>query len=303
MSFYNKHKISEILLFIGVFVALVFVQYSMAESMDKEKTFREGLFDPNRQIRYAQNGPEDTGKGGKTHKSSINAFLRVQNHGWPLVFEDEKLVNEIVSEINMIYSRFSKYELLHSPTTKSYVVNGDIVKSETYVSFSKSKGYRVPEQYVGEFGRLVEINGQEHIVVPMQLINDYRKAVELKTDNMDAYIKLGEFIAFIDNLDPSYAFDYETLVNMYYLDHLTKNQKNEILLEIKNDLPQIKNPFKEILYVKPSILDLYKGGSDGPFNGALLANVLVINRKTKNVIIERPLVYAGSRWKIIPVGS
>ncbi len=133
----------------------------------------------------------------KTHNVKVQGYLKLADGTeWPLIFEDgeysRELIDEIVDDVNLIYSRFDKHVFISPNSARIFMLDGKAIKPEKYLSFSKNRDRYMPDQHFNNFGDLINIENTWNIVISKTLISEYEKALRFKKEHEDAFRKIDE---------------------------------------------------------------------------------------------------------------
>ena len=112
-------------------------------------------------------------------------------------------------------------------------------------------GRRHPKQIRGEFGWLIDINSEEHIVITEVLINSYRHAVELSTRHPGIFEGLDDLVADLNNLQ-QWPKEFDEVIDKFYL----YEEANQIRENLRNHLDEYVARLSEYVYLKPSLLSV-----------------------------------------------
>ena len=240
----------------------------------------------------------------KIIKKRVWGFLKLADGSkCPLIFEDGKytreLIDEIVADINLGYSRFDKHQISSAYYSRTFKIEGRDIKSKSYFDITMNKGYYRPDPLAENFGFMVEIDDKQHIVISKTLINEYDKALRFKKEHKEAFRKLDEFIQNFNNMDNIDDLSNDDLESFYYFDHLAPSIKDHVLplpSAAKIIFTRYSIRWNSLLNVRISQL------KDESF-GLLIAEMLLTKRNTNMVIGEIPLVYSNSMWKAFYIWS
>ena len=268
------------------------------------------LFSPNAGV-WGQTSRENRLKEETARQ--LNGIIKLPGVEFPLVFEDGKysdeLIGTITKDLNLIHSRVSTFEIFERRPTHRFQIAGRVSESDSYLNFGKNRKLYRPVDVHESFGGIVEIEGRKHIVVPIKLIEAYTKAMQFRMEHKVAFIKLEEFISYINSLGPDEEIVVDEAMELYFLDLLSENQKKQTVSEIltrgmKSTVPDgstintIRNPLGNTAFLLPSILKVFISDSEDQFKGLFMAHVLIFDKNTNAIHGEFPLVYTDSKWKI-----
>ena len=254
--------------------------------------------------------------GNNDGNKNAGRYLKLADKEWPLVFEDgeysDALLDEIVEDLDFVYSQFSEYRILPKRPKKNYAVmpygdqvrfqiNDRHVNSNAYLDFHFFNTSFFPDILFDYFGYLVTIDDRSHIVLPAGLINEYKKAIEFKNDHAKEFKRLQEFVYLLNSLGPVENIDISELVNLYYP---TPDEKYFLSGSRAKGLQGITFFYPGILklFVPPEKITNSKEFKSIDF----MCQVYYLSEKTpgwlKNAhgyIFNLPLVYVKSRWHIL----
>ena len=234
----------------------------------------------------------------RRHDSNLNIysptyFLKVSDSAWPMILEDgeysDELIDEIVADINLVYSRFMKHRILSGNPSRRVQIGGRVKKSESYLDFSINKGYFIPDILADNFGDLIETDGIYQIVISDLLIDQYKKALELKHDHEEAFNQLVTFIDFVNGLNASTNLSDSEVKELFYLySEPIKNLSLESLRRNAKKLPKYRIEAPSLLGF--FILDNQKN--------LICCETILIKRETGEAVEEITLCNLGSKWRL-----
>ena len=280
--------------FILTFIILIFILYVRkveAENLQEKTTHQK------QQEATTEEGSNDKPDKFKISKERVQGYLRLADGSkWPLLFEDgeysKELIEEIVADINLVYSRFEKHQMSPEYYSKKFKIEGRDIKSESYFDITMNKGYYRPDPLAENFGFMVELDGKQHIIISKILIKEYEKALRFKNEHKEVFNKLITFLEYINELkDASHLSDDEVQELFYVYSYGTNVLSLDIVRKNAKEIP-----FCRIRY--PSLLE-FSMINDGK-NNLICGKTILFKKETGKALYEINLCYSDQKWHIMP---
>jgi len=239
--------------------------------------------------------------------------LTTASDEWPLIFEDgehsHEVVSAAVSDINLVYSRFTEYRILAKPTVSGYRVGGRTLESKSYLDYRNNPSLYVPEAlWQSNFGDFVEVDGTHHIVVPEVLLGEYEKAITRLSQHKVAFSKLDSFLEFVNGLEDSRELSDDDVIGLFYAvpppasEKLSREHLEDFVKDFGMDTLR-RNADETFGYdlFRPSILDCLMLKEELPEvkKDMLICKTYTKPRKSDRKLYESFLGYSRSGWHII----
>jgi hypothetical protein len=225
-------------------------------------------------------------------------YLKLSEGTLPLIFEDndysKELKDEIVADLNRVYSRFKKHRIFPKPATTSFEIDGHIVESNEYVDFSVNDFYFVPRVIRINFADLIEINNTKHIVISKKLMGFYKEALHARKGLKEKFVQLNDFIDYVNSLDDSSSLSDEEVRELFVIFANNIFYDTE-MMKIKRINSYLNERFNYRIR-KPSLLnfEIINKGDD-----SVLCYRLIRIKKDDNSEGETAFCYVESRWRMV----
>lgn len=231
-----------------------------------------------------------------TMQKNKQLYLNVAGIKYPVIIESKdgyssNFIDEMIADIELLYSRFKKHEILEYSSKKKFVIKENVISSKAFITFK----FR-PDLIQDNPIYVAESEDTDHLVLTKELILGYEKAIKFKESHVEEFNKLYEFINFVNNLGDNPSLD--DLLSLYYFG-FEPGLKNKAITELKNKFNN-KNPLKRFNFLKPSILEVFISNED-LFKGFLMYETVCFDKKINKVCRIFPLMYIDSKWQIIVV--
>jgi len=244
MKIYNRIIIALTVFGFGALSWFIF-----APNAKKDREFYPGSEEPTGE---RLRGEElDRTEDGKSY--SLDWRLRASDLETPVVFEKEispELGEIILSDLQLIFEYDTDYSVNENVPVREFILNDVLYRSDRYL-YMTGPGRRHPEQMRGEFGWLVDIRNEDHIVITETLIDSYRQAVELSTRHPGIFEQLDDLVADLNNME-QWPKDFDEVIEKFYL----YQEASQIRENLKNHLDEYVARLSGYVYLEPSLLSV-----------------------------------------------
>lgn len=243
-------------------------------------------------------------------------ILRIKNTKFEMIYVDgvwsEKLRHEVFKDINLVYKYVDKhvvYEPKYRDGPRTHIISGEQYKSTRRVRFLEN-GYTPDAYNDSHFGDLVEVNGKDYIVIPKQLMDVYRKALDLKRRNSIAFESIDKFVDRLNHLEDVRPGTKE-LLDMFFFLGYSKQEVEKFNNTAEQDPARIVRRFGFRGIRNPSLLNIKQ--ATNVLNmlppelvpvDSLVAEVYQYSEQ-EGLRAGNVLIYHQKRWKvlILPMGT
>ena len=226
-------------------------------------------------------------------------YVNIANTEFQVVVEDgnykEKLIYSAVKDISLVFSQLDEVVIKKSKDNNSFHVNGKTVMSNMYLYWGDQRFYG-PEIFSNSnFGNLLEYEDGYKLILSIEVLNEYKKALKFNEYHKLEINKLPEFIHYINELKNVSSLSDDEVVDLFYF--VTPYLKSLTSIKIE----KLRENAEGLLYYKirePSILKYNYLNTDGG-NKILVSESLFLNKENDEVVRVANLGYVESKWHLI----
>lgn len=222
-------------------------------------------------------------------------LLRTGDKSFKLYFEDgdvaPSLIKLIVDDLNLTFAHLKRFRILPPvESTRKFTIGKHPYKTVGLVDFEEQSQRFFPRVIGRSIGDMVEVNGDQGIVVPEEVVTSYRSIVKLVEAMPRAFETIDAFIERINHLAESPPSTVDEILTA----GLVKNDRDKILSQWTPAL--IVKSLGSRKYRKSSLLQVERFAKDG--EDVLLAPLYVYEA---GVLTDHapPMVYEHGKWKLM----
>ena len=220
----------------------------------------------------------------------------------PVLYEDQSLPDmvktTVIDDYKLIFGHFNEY--LFRPYDSGEVIIGG-KKFKLSYAINYNGGYDIgPEDY--DFNTIaVDPDTQDkYLFIHKNLSDAYKETLILKAENENAFIKLDEFVVFMNNLSQE---EIANLDDVMFLSAEAEKYRAEFEKRTVAEFKDEVNGYGQYKYKKISLLEVKKVlEKPEELKGMLATRLAVLDKSNNDSFEDAPLfVYHDNKWKIFMV--
>lgn len=237
-----------------------------------------------------QEGIMNNQKQGERFKIGDTAF--------PILYEDQDCSKElkklIADDINLIFSHLNKYEIMPIGSKQIVRALGEDREITHFIHFIGPQ--YGPGNYKDYFGRLVEIKGEYHLIVPEPLIQAYERALVFKKQHSEAFDQLNHFLNTMNRISEINLRGAD-LKSMFYISDSSLRKEFDAMSHQELE-KKMRGEYGKYKWRPPSILEVKYGDEFGrELPHEIISNNYIYN-DDGYFDSGIPFIYHNRKWKI-----
>lgn len=211
----------------------------------------------------------------------------------PMIFESEDLSDElrqvILADLDLIFEHFTGHSYFAPRTKYSFDIAGESISVKRGIQLD-GKGAVWPQELHGSL-LLVEQEGVESLVMSKEIVSLYKKAWDLRNENIAVFEKLENFINSISEASAENPMKREAS-ELVWTPHKNAPQPDEI--------PNIVETFSAVNLRLPSLLEISENlAPQSKEEPSLSARTYLLDESSNIPKTEIILVYQNGSWKFV----
>jgi hypothetical protein len=229
----------------------------------------------------------------------------VADHELPVLFEEGKggadIAEAVIDDINLVYSHMKQFDIYKRNSRKEYALYGEVIESQRYINFGRNSGRYFPDDLHAHFGPIVNMHGNDYIIITDELLGLYVEAERFVESNRKAFSDLKRFVSDLDESSSRKTVSADFVLRAVYPHNLPSN----MLSSLKRKKGQEVENFLFGMRIRmPSKLSFRRIKSDDYQGISFIAETLIFTKGYKHAyefgdIHELKLVYFNDAWQIV----